>query len=123
MAEQTTPETPTTLPTIKYEDFAKIDMKVGNITEAKPHPDPKVEKLVVLQVRIGDEMRQIVAGIKGHYEPEKLVGTQIVVVTNLEPRKMRGEMSYGMLLAASDGSGTLSLLKPDKQIAAGSPVR
>lgn len=118
MSEATTPPTPAV---VKYDDFAKLDLRVGNIMEAKAHPN--ADKLVVLQVRIGDEVRQIVAGIKGHYEPEKLVGKQIVVVTNLEPRKVRGETSNGMLLAASDGSGNLALLTPDKTIAAGSQVR
>jgi methionine--tRNA ligase beta chain len=124
MADEVKPaEAPATPALLKFEDFTKVDMKVGNIVEAAAHPDPKVTKLVVLQVRVGDEMRQIVAGIKSFYEPANLVGKQIVVVTNLEPRNMRGVMSHGMLLAASDGSGSLSLLTTDKAIAAGSPVR
>lgn len=112
---------PEVVATIKYEDFSKADIRVGNVLEVNAHPN--ADKLLVLKVRVGEEVRQIVAGIKQFYEPVKLVGTQIVVVMNLEPRKLRGVESHGMLLAASDGSGNLSLLTPDKQIAAGSQVR
>jgi methionyl-tRNA synthetase len=125
MSENTAqPTTTTTTPatvTVKYDDFAKADIRVGNIIEANDHPN--ADKLLVLKVRLGDDVRQIVAGVKQHYEKDKLVGKQIIVVANLEPRKVRGVESHGMLLAASDGSGVLSLITPDKQIAAGSQVR
>jgi methionyl-tRNA synthetase len=114
-------ETTQTPVVIKYEDFSKADIRVGNVLEAGPHPN--ADKLLLLKVRVGDEVRQIVAGIKQFYEPEKLVGKQVTVVMNLEPRKVRGVESNGMLLAASDGAGNLALLTPDKQIAAGSQVR
>lgn len=106
--------------TIKYEDFAKLDLRVGTILEAVDHPD--ADKLVVLQVDLGTEKRQIVAGIKKHYTCEQLVGFQIVVVANLEPRALRGVMSHGMLLAATDATGGLALLTPGVVFAAGSKV-
>ena len=110
------------VPTIKYEDFAKLDLRVGTIMEAAAHPD--ADKLVVLQVDLGTEKRQIVAGIKKYYDPSciELTGLQIIVVMNLEPRTLRGVISHGMLLAASDAEGNLSLLKPERLIAAGSKV-
>ena len=86
--------------TIVFDDFAKIDLRVAKIIEAKEHPD--ADKLLVLQIDLGDERRQLVAGLKQYYAPEDLVGKLIVVVKNLKPRKMRGEESQGMLLAASD---------------------
>lgn len=85
---------------IVFDDFAKIDLRVAKIIEAKEHPD--ADKLLVLQIDLGDEQRQLVAGLKQYYQPEDLVGKLIVVVKNLKPRKMRGEESQGMLLAASD---------------------
>ncbi len=105
---------------INYEDFTKIDLRVGTVVEAIPHPN--ADKLLLLQVNIGDMgVRQIVAGIKEHYKPEDLVGKQIVIVANLEPRVLRGEVSYGMILAAKDAAG-LSMLTVDKVISLGSKV-
>lgn len=115
--------TVTTVPAvIKYEDFEKVNLRVATILEARPHKDPKVSKLLVLKVSLGAEERQIVAGIKAHYTLEQLVGKQILVVTNLEPRDLRGETSHGMLLAASNDT-EFALLAPDKPIAAGSMVK
>jgi methionine--tRNA ligase beta chain len=116
------------LPTIKYEDFAKLDLRVGTILEVAPHPD--ADKLLVLQVDMGaDEKRQIVAGIKKHYLIERLVGQQIIVITNLEPRTLRGVVSHGMLLAATsldpiDNKQVtdLALIAPEHRIAPGSKV-
>ena len=85
-------------PTITYEDFAKLDLRVATIVQAENHPN--ADKLICLQIDLGTEQRQIIAGIRGHYEPTDLVGKQIVVVANLAPRKMRGLESQGMLLAA-----------------------
>jgi methionine--tRNA ligase beta chain len=77
-----------------------------------------------LQIDLGTERRQICAGIKGHYEPEQLVGRQIIVVANLEPRSLRGETSQGMLLAATDSaSGKVVLMSPAESVAAGSKVK
>lgn len=89
-----------TTATIKYDDFAKLDLRVATILECKPHAN--ADKLLVLKVDLGSEQRQICAGLRGHYEPDALVGKQIVIVANLEPRTMRGEISQGMLLAATD---------------------
>jgi tRNA-binding protein len=111
-------------PTINYDDFCKLDLRVGTIVEAGEHPN--ADRLVVLQVDLGDHTRQIIAGIKAYYAPEALLGKQIVVVTNLAPRKMRGLESNGMLLAASATEGEeltdVVVLTPDKPVPAGSSV-
>ncbi len=88
-----------TKPEITFDDFMKLDLRVATIVEAEPHPN--ADRLLKLQVDLGEEKRQICAGIKEFYDPENLIGKQIVVVTNLAPRKIRGEISNGMLLAAS----------------------
>lgn len=85
---------------ITFDDFAKLDLRVARVLEARAHPN--ADKLLLIKVDLGDEQRQIVAGIRGYYEPEALVGKLIVVVKNLAPRTMRGEVSQGMLLAASN---------------------
>lgn len=106
---------------IVFDDFAKIDLRVAKVLEAKAHPD--ADKLLVLQIDLGDEQRQLVAGIKAYYEPEALVGKLIVVVKNLKPRKMRGEESQGMLLAASDDEkAQVVLVSPEQDIAPGARV-
>jgi methionyl-tRNA synthetase len=112
---------------IKYEDFAKLDLRVGTILEAAPHPG--ADKLLVLQVDLGEEKRQIVAGIKAYYAPEKLLGQQIIIVANLEPRSLRGVTSYGMLLAASVDDPLdskkyidLALIAPEHRAVPGSKV-
>src|SRR5258708_38011613 len=89
----------TTTPTIQYDDFAKLDLRVATVLDCKPHPN--ADKLLVLQIDLGTEKRQICAGLRLHYQPELLIGKQIVVVANLEPRTMRCEPSQGMLLAAA----------------------
>ncbi len=113
-------DTPTT-ETIQYDDFARVDLRVATINQAEPHP--AADKLMVLQVNVGSETRQILAGIRGHYEPEQLVGRQIIIVANLAPRKMRGLESQGMLLAASnDDHSQIILLTPEREIAPGAKV-
>lgn len=108
---------------ISIDDFAKIDLRLATVLEAERIKGS--DKLLKLQVDLGSERRQIVAGIAKHYAPEELVGRQLAVVVNLKPVKLRGEMSYGMVLAASSaGEPTvLSVLSPDKQIPAGSKVK
>lgn len=92
---------PAAKPTITFDDFARIDLRVARIVEAADHPN--ADRLLKLQLDDGSgEPRQICAGIKGHYQAEDLVGRHIVIVANLEPRTIRGEESRGMLLAASD---------------------
>jgi methionyl-tRNA synthetase len=107
-------------PEIAYDDFARLDLRVATVLAAREHPN--AEKLLVLQVDLGEEQKQLVAGIRGHYQPEALVGRQIVVLTNLEEVLLRGEESQGMLLAASDGDRVV-LLGPDQACAPGAPVK
>lgn len=113
-----------TKPQIEFDDFLKIDLRVATITQAELHPN--ADRLLKLQVDLGDEQRQICAGVKAFYDPADLVGKQIIVVANLAPRKIRGEESNGMLLAASamDGDETkdVILLAPSKPAPAGSTV-
>ncbi len=87
-----------TKPTITYEDFVKLDLRMARVLEVSDHPN--ADKLICLTIDIGGEQRQIIAGLKGHYSPEALLGKDIAVVVNLQPRKMRGLESNGMLLAA-----------------------
>jgi methionine--tRNA ligase beta chain len=105
---------------ISIDQFKTVELRVVTVTSAEPHPN--ADRLVVLKVDLGTEQRQIVAGIRKHYDPAALVGTQIVVVANLEPVTLRGVESQGMLLAASHEE-TLVVLRPDKPIAAGATVR
>lgn len=97
---------------IEYEDFAKVELKVATVVEAEAVP--KADKLLKLQLEVGDERRQIVSGIAQHYQPEELIGKRIVLVANLKPKKLRGVESHGMLLAATEPDGTLSLVTLDK---------
>ncbi len=107
--------------TITFDDFAKVDLRVARVLEARPHPN--ADKLLVLRIDLGSEQRQIVAGIRGYYEPEQLVGKLIVVVKNLAPRTMRGETSQGMLLAAStEDRSQVILLSPMADVPPGSKV-
>jgi len=109
-----------TTATIAIDDFKKIELKVATITAVEPHPN--ADKLLVLQIDLGTEQRQICAGIRSHYTPEQLVGKQIVVVANLATAKLRGMESQGMLLAASSGDQVI-VLTPDKPALAGSQVK
>ena len=106
---------------IQYEDFAKLDLRVGTIKTAEDHPN--ADKLIVLQVDLGDEQRQILAGLRGHYQAADMVGKQIVIVANLAPRMMRGLESQGMLLAASDqGGSAFVLVSPERPVEPGGNV-
>ena len=109
-------------PEIQFDDFAKLDLRVATVKSCEPHPN--ADKLLVLRLDDGTpDGRQICAGLRGIYEPDQLVGKQIVVVANLAPRKMRGEVSQGMLLAASDdGRGTVVVVGPQGDIAPGASV-
>ena len=102
--------------TIKFEDFDKIDLRVGTIISAEKHP--KADKLLVFQVKMGTETRQIVSGVAEHYKPEDCVGKKVVVVANLAPRKLRGLESKGMILFADnmvDGKETLEFVSTDAE--------
>ncbi|MBI4523460.1 MAG: methionine--tRNA ligase subunit beta [Deltaproteobacteria bacterium] len=104
---------------ISIDEFRKIELKIATVIKAEPHPN--ADKLLILQIDIGSEERQIVAGIRNHYSPEELVGRQIVVVANLESAKLRGMESQGMLLAASDGD-RIVVLTPDKIVTPGARI-
>ncbi len=104
---------------IDYEDFAKVELKVATILEAQRIEES--EKLIKLQVDLGTEKRQILAGIAKSYEAEQLVGKQIIVVANLKPRKLMGYESQGMLLAASDTDGSV-VLTTLSEVPAGSTI-
>jgi len=109
--------------TLIYDDFAKLELKVATVVECKIHPN--ADKLLLLQIDLGGEdKRQICAGIRADYQPEQLVGKQVVVVANLEPRTMRGEVSQGMLLAATDPvTGKVVVVGPWENVAPGSGVK
>ncbi|ERJ12315.1 methionine--tRNA ligase [Haloplasma contractile] len=92
-------EKPENVEEITFEDFTKLDLRVGTISECKKHPN--ADRLLVSQIDLGYETRQIVSGIAEHYKPEELVGKKVIVVTNLKPVKLRGQISEGMVLAAS----------------------
>ncbi len=104
---------------ISYDDFSKLDLRVATVLSAREHPN--ADKLLLLEIDAGDGPKQIVAGIRGHYAPEDLVGSQIVVLNNLEEVMLRGEESSGMLLAASDGDRVV-LLRPESSCQPGSTI-
>ncbi len=107
---------------IVYDDFAKVELRVARVIEARPHPN--ADKLLLLQVDLGEESpRQIVAGIKAHYTPESLVGKLIVVVVNLAPAMLRGETSNGMLLAATSGEKVVLLTVDDPDCVVGAKIK
>jgi methionyl-tRNA synthetase len=108
-------------PNISIEDFARVDLRIARVLSCEPVP--KSTKLLKLQVEVGSERRQVVAGVAQHYRPEDLVGKTIVVVFNLQPAKLMGQESQGMLLAASDAAGKLVVLTPAGEIGSGSVVK
>ena len=108
-------------PEITIDDFDKIQIRVGEVLKCEPVP--KAKKLLVSQIRIGDEVRQIVSGIAKYYKPEEMVGKKVAVITNLKPCKLCGVESQGMILAAADDADNLSVLTVDKDMIAGSEIR
>ncbi len=106
---------------IQYEDFAKVELRVAKVLEARPHPN--ADKLMLLQIDVGDVQKQIVAGIRLHYTPEQLVGKLIVVVNNLESAMLRGEASNGMLLAATSGEKVIVLTVDDPSCVVGAKIK
>lgn len=113
-------------PMIPFDDFIKLDLRVATIKHAELHPN--ADRLLKIQLDDGtEEGRQVCAGIKEWYDPESLIGRQVIIVANLEPRKIRGEMSQGMILAASDAGKTeddrsVVILTMDKPVKSGSMV-
>jgi len=108
-------------PEIQYDDFAKLDLRIGTITQAEKVE--KADKLLKLQVNMGSQIRTIVSGIAQHFKPEDLVDKQVIVVANLAPRKMRGIESQGMILTAEQADGKLILVNPNALAENGSEVR
>lgn len=107
---------------VKIDDFLKIDIRVVEIKEAERVEGS--EKLIKLKVDIGEgEERQIIAGVGKSYEPENLINKKAIAIINLEPRKMMGLESQGMILATGDDLENISLLTPDKDVASGGTIR
>lgn len=109
------------LPNITYDDFAKLDLRVGTIIEAEKVE--KADKLLKLKVDIGTEVRTVVSGIALHFKPEEIIGTQVTLLANLEPRKLKGIESQGMILMASDKEGKLVFVNPNRSTDNGSEIK
>ncbi len=107
-------------PEIAYEDFVKLQLRVGEIIACEAVP--KSKKLLCSKVRIGSEVRQILSGIKAHYTPEQMVGKKVCVLVNLKPAKMAGLVSEGMLLCAEDAEGNLALMVPESDMPPGAEI-
>lgn len=110
-------------PVISFDDFLKLDLRIARVLSAEDHPN--ADKLICMEIDIGGEHRQIVAGLKPWYTPADLLGKDLVVVVNLQPRKMRGIESQGMMLAGVAGEGAdqkVVILTPLEPLPAGTPV-
>ncbi len=105
---------------IEYDDFAKLQFRVGKILECEEVP--KSKKLLCSKVQIGTEVKQIVSGIKQHYSAQEMVGKKVMVLTNLKPATLAGVLSEGMLLCAEDEKGNLALMTPEKEMPAGAEI-
>ena len=105
---------------VSYDDFSKLQFQVGEILSCEAVP--KADKLLCSQVKIGSQVRQIVSGIRSGYTPEEMVGKKVMVLVNLQPRKIRGLVSEGMLLCAENEKGELSLVVPEKEMPAGAEI-
>lgn len=118
-APAATPQVPAT---ITFDDFAKVELRVGTVLECVPHPN--ADRLLVVQVELANgERRQVCAGIRAFYQPEQLIGKQVIVVANLAPRTMRGQVSAGMILAATDpATGKVIVMGPTEPVSPGSKV-
>ena len=104
-------EFPPIKPEITIDDFSKIDLRVATILDAKSHPN--ADKLLILTLKVGNDERQVVSGIAQHYKPKDIVGKKVIIVANLKPVKLRGELSQGMILAATDDADFLTLVTAD----------
>ena len=107
-------------PEISYDDFAKLEFRVGEIIACEEVK--KSRKLLCSKVKIGNEVRQILSGIKSSYSPEEMVGKKVMVITNLKPAKLAGMMSEGMILCAEGDEGQIVLMTPEKDVPAGSLI-
>jgi methionyl-tRNA synthetase len=106
---------------IEFDDFGKMDIRVGTVLEAEKVA--KTKKLLKLKIDTGFDKRTVVSGIAEYYEPEDLIGKQVSILVNLEPKKLRGIESQGMILCAENADGTLSIVSPDKLVKNGSEVK
>ena len=104
---------------VTFDEFKRTELVIGRIASVENHPN--ADKLYVMQIDLGDETRQIVAGLRPYYEADQLVGKSVVVAANLQPVKLRGVDSNGMLLAAQDGDSVI-ILKPETDVSPGSRV-
>ncbi len=107
-------------PEIEYDDFAKMEFRIGEIVKAEEVP--KSKKLLCFQVKVGNETRQILSGIKAYYKPEEMVGKKVMIVANLKPAKLAGMLSEGMILCAEDDNGALAVMTPEKDVLSGAEV-
>ena len=119
MPPEETNELANVKPEVTFDDFKKLDIRIGTVEKVEEHPN--ADKLWLLDVNFGGPVKRIVTGLRGIYEHKDLLGKKIAVLVNLAPAKFRGEQSNGMLLAA-EGEGIVSLLDPDKDIEDGSEV-
>lgn len=108
-------------PEISIDEFARMDLRVARVLSVEPHP--KADRLLVFQLQMGSEQRQVVSGIRKWYQPADLIGKKVIVVANLAPVKLRGVESQGMILSAEGADGNLSVLSLDRDVADGSEVR
>ena len=115
------PEKAPQLPSINFEDFTKLDIRVGTILEAEKVP--KADKLLKLLVDTGLDERTVVSGIAEHYSAEEVIGKKVSILLNLAPRKIRGVESQGMILMAENTEGMLSFISPEKEVESGSEIR
>jgi methionyl-tRNA synthetase len=113
-------------PFIKFDDFAKLDLRVARVITCAEHPN--ADKLLILQVDLGGVQRQICAGLKGFYRPEELVGKLVVIAVNLEPRSMRGQASQGLILLAKQPPSSpgdkerVIVISPAPDLPPGTPI-
>ena len=107
-------------PEVTIDDFAKLQFAVGEIIACEAVK--KSKKLLCNKVKIGNEVRQILSGIKSSYSPEEMVGKKVMVITNLKPAKLAGMESQGMILCAEAPDGTLSLMTPERDVPSGSEI-
>jgi methionine--tRNA ligase beta chain len=105
---------------ITYDDFIKLDIRIGTVTSAEKVQG--TDKLIRLEIDLGEGTRQVVAGMALTYTPEDFIGKQVPILVNLEPRKLRGVESQGMILAADDGGKPIMLI-PEREVPPGSAVR
>ncbi len=120
MNELATKSVPALKPTVQFDDFSKLDLRIGTILEAEKVP--KSDKLLKFLIDDGFEKRTILSGIAKHFTPEEMIGRQVTFIANLAPRKIMGQESNGMILMAEDRDGSLSLLQPHKEVWAGASI-